>query len=61
MSPEKFEMFKSELEKIRFPNFFGFTFTKSQIEEVENLSNYIKQQLVNTSDAMRCRLEEVQT
>ena len=52
MLPEKFQIFMSDLEKIRFPNFFGFTFTQSQIEEAENLSNYIKQQLENTLDAM---------
>lgn len=60
MSPEKFEVFKSEINKIRYPNFFGFTFTQSQIEEVETLCAGIRKNLDSTVDAMKCRLEEVQ-
>ena len=58
MSIDDFEKFKSDFEKIRFPNFFGFTFTENQIKQIKTLSSYIKEQLDNTIDAMRCRVSE---
>jgi hypothetical protein len=61
MPPERFELFKADLIKIRYPNFIGYTFTSSQIEEIKKLSNEIKNNLNVLIDAMQCRLEEVQT
>ena len=58
MTTEEFDFFKAHLERIRYPNFFGYTFTQAQIDEVKEIANKINSDLTTTIKGMTCRLHQ---